>query len=225
MKLHYLQHVPFEGLGHIAEWARFRKIEVSGTKLFAEEAPPSPDKLDWLVVMGGPMGIYDHEQHPWLVEEKTFIKECIDSGKTVVGICLGAQLIADVLGARVYPGEHKEIGWFPVRRADGAPQWFPEEILAFHWHGDTFDLPLGAVRLAYSDACHNQGFLCKDRVVGLQFHLESTHQSIEDLIENCSDELVEAPYIQSALRIRSSYSEINPINVVLSELLDQLPKS
>jgi len=224
MRLHYLQHVPFEGLGFIEEWATFREMHVSCTRLYAGEHLPSIESFDWLVVMGGPMGIYDEGEHNWLAGEKAFLQASIDSGKTVVGICLGAQLIADVLGASVYPGAHKEIGWFPIRRAPEAPEWLPEEFVAFHWHGDTFDLPQGAVPLGSSDACENQGFIYQDRVIALQFHLESTHQSIEDLIVNCADELVDGPFIQSALQIRSFYSALTSMNVVLSELLDQLPK-
>jgi len=139
MKLHWLQHVPFEGLGIIEEWAETNSFEFSCTRLHADEQLPRIGSFDWLVVMGGPMGIYDHEEHPWLVAEKRFIKNAIDAGKTVLGICLGAQLIADVLGAKVYAGPQKEIGWFPIRRAEGAPEIIPEELTAFHWHGDTFD--------------------------------------------------------------------------------------
>jgi len=224
MKLHYLQHVPFEGLGYIEEWAAFREMQATCTRLYAGDSLPPIESFDWLVIMGGPMGIYDHQEHPWLVDEKTFLRNSIEAGKTVVGICLGAQLIADVLGAKVYPGAHKEIGWFSVRRNREAPEWIPDEFTAFHWHGDTFDLPRGTIPLGSSDACANQGFIYQDRVIALQFHLESTHQSIEALIENCPDELVDGPYIQTAMQIRSSYSELTAMNVVLSELLDQLPK-
>lgn len=224
MKLHYLQHVPFEGLGYIEEWAAFRKIELSCTRLYAGEHPPSSARFDWLVIMGGPMGIHDHDEHPWLPAEKEFIRASIDAGKIVVGICLGAQLIAHVLGAEVYPGKYKEIGWFPLRRSPDAPEWIAEELTAFHWHGDTFDLPDGAIHLAASDACRNQGFIYRDRVLALQFHLESTHNSIEELIRNCADELTDGPYIQTAMDIRSAYSNIAPINAALSQLLDELPR-
>ena len=200
-------------------------MQITGTRLYAGEEPPSPSDFDWLVIMGGPMSVHDHDTHPWLVEEKAFIRETIDAGKTVVGICLGAQLIADVLGARVYPGPHKEIGWFPLRRTPEAPEWIPEELTAFHWHGDTFDLPESAIRLASSEACMNQGFFYRDRVVALQFHLESTHRSVEALLDNCGHELVDAPYIQSAFQIRSAYSNLSTINAVMSQLLDELPRT
>ena len=127
----------------------------------------------------------------------------------VLGICLGAQLIADVLGARVYANEHKEIGWFPVERADSAGttevgRAFPESLEAFHWHGDTFDLPDGAVHLARSAICENQAFLHKGRVLALQFHLETTRETAEMLIENCRDELDGGPHVQSAEFMLSS---------------------
>jgi GMP synthase (glutamine-hydrolysing) len=224
MKLHWLQHVPFEGLGIIEEWAVSREMPISGTRLYADEPLPEPGLFDWLVVMGGPMGIHDHGDYPWLTEEKALIRKAIDAGTTVVGICLGAQLIADVLGARVYPGPQKEIGWFPIHRTAGAPDWLAETLTAFHWHGDTFDLPEGATHLASSDACKNQGFIYHDRVVGLQFHLESTQQSVEELIENCSHELTEGPYIQSASQIRAAYTNLSGINDAMSRLLDALPR-
>ena len=221
MRLHWLQHVPFEGLGFIEEWATSREMQITGTHLYAGEKPPSSMDFDWLVIMGGPMGIQDHGEHPWLVEEKVFIRAAIDAGKPVVGICLGAQLIADVLGAKVYPGPCKEIGWFPLRRAPEAPAWFPEELTAFHWHGDTFDLPENSIRLASSDACRNQGFIYRDRVVGLQFHLESTPESIRRLVENCRDDLVPGPFVQgkSLLCRPEPCSAVHP---VLADVLDYL---
>lgn len=222
MRLHWLQHVPFEGLGCIEEWATSRDMQITGTRLYAGENLPSTSDFDWLVIMGGPMGIHDQGIHPWLIEEKAFIRETLEAGKTVIGICLGAQLIADVLGARVYPGPHKEIGWFPLRRAPEAPAWIPEELTAFHWHGDTFDLPDHSIRLASSDACRNQGFVYRDRVVGLQFHLESTHRSVENLIENGADELADGLYIQSADQIRSACSNLSTINTAMFLLLDRL---
>lgn len=222
MRLHWLQHVPFEGLGVIEEWAMAREMQITCTRLFAGEHPPSPSHFDWLVIMGGPMGVHDHGEHPWLGEEKTFIRAMIERGKTVIGICLGAQLIADVLGAKVYPGPHKEIGWFPLRRAPGAPEWIPEKLTAFHWHGDTFDVPENATLLASSAACQNQGFVYRDRVVGLQFHLESTHQSIAALIQNCGQELVDAPFIQSDEQMESGHCNIPAINAAMENLLNNL---
>lgn len=222
MNLHYLQHVPFEGLGYIEEWAESHQTGISVTRLFNNEPLPEVSSIDWLVVMGGPMGIHDHDEHPWLVAEKAFIKDAIDAGKTVLGICLGAQLIADVLGAKVYPGPQKEIGWYPIQRAEDAPALLPEELIVFHWHGDTFDIPADAVRLTSSTTCANQGFVYRDRVVGLQFHMETTPESMDALIANCGHELIDAPFIQSAEQMRAGQPNIAAINTAMARLLEKL---
>lgn len=222
MRLHWLQHVPFEGLGYIEAWAAEQGAETSCTRLYAHEELPDHDDFDWLVVMGGPMGIFDHGDHPWLVAEKDFIRRAVNASKTTVGICLGAQLLADVLGAKVYPGPHKEIGWFPIRRLEGAPDLIPEELTVFHWHGDTFDVPEGAIPLASSKPGINQGFVFKSKVVALQFHMETTPESMEALIRNCSGELVEGPYIQPAEELRSGTHHIPTVNSAMKSMLDQL---
>ena len=228
MKLHYLQHVPFEGLGIIEDWAIARGAAITVTQLFHNEPLPDMDTFDWLVVMGGSMGIHDHAEHPWLVAEKEFIQQAIAAEKTVVGICLGAQLIADGLGAKVYPGPQKEIGWFPIQRSAGAPDLLPEDAVVFHWHGDTFDLPDGATRLASSAACRNQGFVYNDRVVALQFHMETTPAGMEALIENCRDELPgvdeagNSVYVRTAEQIRAGLPNLGTINAAMEALLDAL---
>jgi len=222
MKLHWLQHVPFEGLGIIEKWLVEKEVEITATRLFADEALPEPDAFDGLVVMGGPMDIHNHAEHLWLIAEKEFIRQAIDANKAVLGICLGAQLIADVLGARVYPGPQKEIGWFPIRRTQDAPDLLPEELMAFHWHGDTFDIPEGAVHLASSMACPNQGFLYNDRVAALQFHMETTPESMEALIENCGNEITDAPTIQTAQEMRKGIINIPSANSTMLDLLNRL---
>ena len=113
MQLHYLQHVPFETIAGIGDWATSRGHTVSGTQLFAEEFT-HPGDFDFLVVMGGPMNIYEEAEYPWLAEEKAFIASAVEAGKLVLGVCLGAQLVADVLGGPVTPGPQPEIGWYPV---------------------------------------------------------------------------------------------------------------
>lgn len=222
MRLHCLQHVPFEGLGFIGQWAASREMQISWTRLYADEPLPVPDSFDWLVVMGGPMGIFDYDEHPWLATEKECIEQAIDDEKTVIGICLGAQLMADVLGAKVYPGPEKEIGWFPVRRSEGAPELIPEELTVFHWHGDTFDIPEGALKLAVSEAGINQGFVYNTKAVGLQFHMETTPASMTALIENCGHELVDAPWIQTAEEMKAGLLNVPAINAVMDNLLNNL---
>lgn len=222
MNIQWIQHVPFEGLGSISAWADNNGHTLTRTRLFAGEKF-SPDG-DALIVMGGPMGVYDEQEHPWLRTEKVLIRKAIDDGRKVLGICLGAQLIAHVLGAAVFPGKEKEIGWFPVRVPPTGRKYLPstvsESFAAFHWHGDTFALPDGAIHLFESDACANQGFLFKRHVLALQFHLETTAVSASALVKNCAEELVDAPFIQSQEGILTPPAPFANINQHMTQLLD-----
>jgi GMP synthase (glutamine-hydrolysing) len=229
MKIHCLQHVPFEGPAAVGRWAESRGHLLTATRFFEDGSLPRMKDFDRLVVMGGPMNIYEEDCYPWLTREKRFIGEAVTAGKTVVGVCLGAQLIAGVLGAKVRRNRHKEIGWFPVEWTEQARQsavfgFLPERLDAFHWHGDTFDLPVGALHLARSEACENQAFLYDSRVLGLQFHLESTAESVRFLTENCRDELVPAPYIEKEGEILSTDPDrFRGINEAMFGILDRLP--
>ncbi|MDQ6983403.1 MAG: type 1 glutamine amidotransferase, partial [Ghiorsea sp.] len=196
MRIHTIQHVAFEGLGCMQPYLEGKGHDLSFTHLSAGKALPNLNDIDALIIMGGPMGIYDDADLPWLKGEKVFIKQVIDAGKKVLGICLGAQLIADVLGSTdskraVYAGQHKEIGWFEIQKS-GELQGtilddvFPPCLDVFHWHEDMFDVPQGGKALAASKACENQGFVYNNRVVGLQFHLETTPESAAALIAHCA---------------------------------------
>ena len=175
------------------------------------------------------MGVNDGDRFPWLVQEKRFIAEFIKTGKPVLGICLGAQLIASAMGARVYPNSLKEIGWFPVKKIASPDDVmnFPERIEVFHWHGDTFDLPQGAVRLAESKACKNQAFQMGKHVIGLQFHLETTPESLQGLVANCREELIPSPFVQTEEQIQSAgpdqYAAINRLMDKVLLFLTQKP--
>ena len=199
---------------------------MSTTRLFAGDPVPGTDAFDWLIVMGGPMSVNDERALAWLRPEKAAIAAAIQARKPVLGICLGAQLIASALGARVYPNARKEIGWFAVRRSHGAEgdlsRRFPQSAVVFHWHGDTFDLPGGAVRFLESDACANQAFTIGEAVVGLQFHLETTPESALALIANCKDELVPAPTIQTEGEMTRDPARFAAINRLLDSVLDYL---
>lgn len=179
MRIHWLQHAEHEDLGCIAPWLAARGAEVSMTRLQRGETLPASSEFDALLVLGGPMNIYEHDAHPWLVAEKQLIRSAIEAQKKVLGICLGSQLIADVLGGAVTRNAHSEVGWFEVAlNAEGRAhplfaEW-PERFEAFHWHGDTFAIPPGAQNLMRSEACANQGFVFGERVLGLQFHPEVT---------------------------------------------------
>jgi GMP synthase-like glutamine amidotransferase len=224
MKLHYLQHVPFEGLGYIETWAKENSITVSYTKMFNNKKLPQQNEFDFLVVMGGPMSVNNEDIYGWLKDEKEFVLETIQNNKPVLGICLGAQMIAKALGAKVYPNAEKEIGWFTVKNITGSALsgLLPREYEIFQWHGDTFDLPDGAVHLAESPVCVNQAFVYGNKVIGLQFHLESTSDTIDKLITNCADELIDAPYIQSAEEMKSGIEKTYSTNKLMKIILDYL---
>jgi GMP synthase-like glutamine amidotransferase len=229
MRIHYLQHVPFEDLANIEAWAKKKGHEVSGTMLFLAEPLPGREEFDWLVIMGGPMNIYEDDLYPWLAREKEFIRQAIADDKIVLGICLGAQLMADALGGKVVRNGHKEIGWFPVKLTSGAKSSkifgvLPEEFVAFHWHGDTFDIPPGAKRAAESQACQNQAFEL-GRAVGLQFHLESSMDSIDHLILNCSDELKDGKYVQRPKELLSHLDRFPEIRVLMEVFLNNMEKA
>ena len=226
MGLHVFQHVPFEGLGSIQDWADKAQQETHVTCFFRNDPLPPLPEVSHLIVMGGPMGANDDHRFPWLVKEKRFIRDVIDAGKSVLGVCLGAQLIAAALGARVYKNRFPEIGWFPIHKSraaqtDATATFLPASLEVFHWHGDTFDLPRQALCLAHSEACRHQGFTLGRRVVGLQFHLETTPESLRALIEHCSDEIVDGPFIQSASAMRAVTDRFEPNQKVMEALLEQ----
>jgi GMP synthase-like glutamine amidotransferase len=199
MKIHFIQHVPFEHPAYLLKWAKQKNYSHSITKMHEPHAFPSIEEFDVLIMMGGPMGAYDEDKYEWLKPEKQFIKAAIDAGKKVWGICLGCQLIADVLGSKVYPHTQKEIGWWPVTKVTENPltKELPNEFTTFHWHGDTFDLPAGAVQLFKSEACAQQGFLYRDHVAGVQFHPEVEEDLLNSLTIHDRAELVTAKYIQT----------------------------
>lgn len=218
MRVHYFQHVAFEGLGSMAPWLQAAGGTVTATRFYESAILPRLEDVDWLIVMGGPMSVNDEAELPWLVAEKQFIRQAIEAGKRVLGVCLGAQLIANVMGARVYANAVREIGWFPVHgvAAPGNDTFrFPASLEAFHWHGETFDLPAGAVHLARSEACEHQAFQLGRSVIGLQFHLETTPASARELVAHGRDELVPAPFVQSEAQILGTplqhYAAINDL--------------
>ncbi len=225
MRIGVMQHVAFESPGHIADWANARGHEFALTRLFAGEALPRADALDALVVMGGPMSVRDEARHAWLAPEKRLIESVIAAGKPVLGVCLGAQLVADVLGARVYRSREREIGWFPVSPTDAgaAHAWFrlPGAVRAFHWHGETFDLPAGAVHLARSAACDHQMFAVGERVVALQFHLEVTREGIAEMIRHGESDLAPGPFVQARDEMVDGRVDFNAPHRLLASLLDR----
>lgn len=226
MHVQVLQHVPFEGVGSMVDWFQARGAAVHYTRFFEADARlPEPASCDLIVAMGGPMSVNDEAELPWLVEEKAFLRQAIEQGIPVLGICLGAQLIASALGARVQPNGQAEIGWFPVWRAEsvGAGCFvFPERIELLHWHGETFELPEGATLLASSEACRHQAFQFGRRVIGLQCHPEMTPGIVADLLHECAQELEPGPWVQTPSQLAAEAQCYRPGNVLIAQVLDYL---
>ena len=227
LKIHCFQHVSFEGLGCINDWIKERGHSINFTKFYADDPLPDIDAIDWLIIMGGPMGVNDDDQYGWLKKEKEFIKQAITANKTVIGICLGSQLIAEMLGAKVYKNTEKEIGWFdvaitPTGKKNKLLEGFENTFKVFHWHGDTFDLPTGAEHLMQTGICKNQTFLYKEKILGIQFHFEATKETLTQMVANGRDELIVGKFIQSEVDILSNEKYIKSNNAKLFKILDRL---
>jgi GMP synthase-like glutamine amidotransferase len=227
MRAHCFQHEFFEGLAALEPWFLSKGFAITYTKFFESDAIPSIEEVDFLVIMGGSMSVNDEDRFPWLKKEKAFVRDFVKSGKPVVGICLGSQMIASALGANVYPNKEKEIGWFPIEKSGkSVPPLFdamPSQLTVFHWHGETFDLPSGAVRIAESAACRNQIFMYGEKTVAFQCHFETTEESLESISSECSNELVGGAYIQSAFTMKELAAGYIPeMQKVLYSILDRL---
>ena len=226
MRVHFVQHVPFEGPALIAELLTAGGASLSTTRTYEDASFPDPEDFDRLVVMGGPMGVADAEAHPWLRDEEAFLRRVAAlRKKKVLGVCLGAQLAARALGAEVGPNPQREIGFHPVYRSPAVGgRWerlFPPTYDPLHWHGDTFSLPKGAVCLAYSAACANQAFAWKNRVLGLQFHLECTEDSLRAMIAHGAADFIDGGrYVHDAKRLLDdAETYLPPTRKMLERLL------
>lgn len=225
MRVHYLQHVPYEPPAAIADWARERGHDVTGTNLFDGEDLPAPEEYDLLVVMGWPMGVHDVEEHPWLAPERELIVETLAADTPVLGVCLGAQQVAAALGADVCSHDQREVGWFPVETtaAAGHSPLAPltPEFPAFHWHGDTYDIPAGGTLLARTPVCRNQAFSAADGLaLGLQFHLEATRESVGALVDAVDGETGSGEYVQSVEQLLAEEAPFEALRGALDAVLD-----
>ncbi len=225
-RLHVLQHVPFEGPGHIGWWALQNDIKLARTQLYQDQALPELDDVDGLVVLGGPMSVHDQQEHAWLPGERSLIEAAIEAGIPTLGVCLGAQLIAEVLGGTVVEADQPEVGWAPIQTTPAAAE-HPvgrhledgQEVL--HWHAETVELPEGAVHLARSKACKHQAFAYEEHVLGLQFHLEMDQADVQHLGEASPGDLgQDGPYIQTLEEMLSQPDRFEACHATLDDLLD-----
>ncbi|MCB2407755.1 type 1 glutamine amidotransferase [Hymenobacter lucidus] len=228
MRIHCLQHAAFETPGTILEWAARHDHCWSYTRLY-EPQPQFPPLtgFDWLLILGGAMGVREEDRYPWLKPEKEFIKATIESGKIVLGICLGAQLLAEALGADVYPNPVPEIGFWPIHPTPAAATHplfghLTGPLTVLHWHADTFTLPVGAMALASSAACAQQAFVADGRLVGLQFHPELTPELLHAMLHHDGHELVPGAWVQPADLVHQQAVELAAGQAFLFQLLDQL---
>lgn len=201
MHFYALTHVEFEGPAGLVPLLQSLGHEVTILKSFKGEAQ-TLQGADGLLVMGGPMSVHDADELPWLAQEKQLVKEAINQGLPVLGICLGAQIMAEVLGGRVTRNPFKEIGWFPIERIGQIDHKFwsrlPSPLITYHWHGETFSLPQGATPLWRSEACALQGFVFGKRALALQFHPEMTSEGMEALLIACPEDLAPGTYVMDA---------------------------
>jgi len=215
LNVHIFQHEPHEGPGSILDWAALEGHRILTTHLDSGDPLPNLSDIDGLIVMGGSMNVYETARYPWLSDETAFIASTVAAGKPVLGICLGAQLLAVALGAKVEPNCHQEIGWFSIYKTDAADglslfDIFPTEMDAFHWHGDMFHLPPGATHVARSAGCEHQAFIYGERAVGFQFHLEMTRTDAEQMVQSGLPE--GGPFIQSAEAILAEPARFGQMN-------------
>ncbi|BBI32788.1 type 1 glutamine amidotransferase [Cohnella abietis] len=225
MNIIALQHFEFDDIDVFKDWSHKHGHQLH----IHDPSTGMPEELinsmDFLIILGGPMSAYEEDRYPWLIQEKEFIRQAIQLEKKILGICLGAQLLAELLGGKVYPAAHKEIGWHQVIRTEDRHHWFNEMPMYFHsfqWHGDTFDLPKGAKLLAYSEACEHQAFGYGDNILGLQFHLETTPVCLTTMLKEWSDEIVEGRYIQTLETIKHQVERCQMSFVMLRGLLDRM---
>lgn len=214
-----LCHVPFEGPGAIGPLLEKRGFELQTLNCWTSPTFPDVEEVSFVVVMGGPMSVNDTKEHPWLVPERQWILTMLQAGVPVLGVCLGAQLMSAALGGSVGRNPEREIGWWPLEAVHEQGR----TVTVLHWHGETFSLPEGAVWLEKSEACAHQSFRWGERAIGLQYHLEATKASLDSLVENCRDELLPSPYVQSEQEIREGWDAYHADALAaLEELLDDL---
>ena len=216
LRVHYFQHIAGEGFGSCYDYLKAHQAKITATEFFALpvdlslelEALPDIDEVDLLIIMGGTMSVNDEANYPWLKLEKRWLRRYLSAGKPAIGLCLGAQLIANALGASVSRNQHQELGWMDVGRVSHIPENYfqiPEKINIMQWHSETFEIPRGGVRLAQNNVCQNQMYQIGRNVLGFQFHPEMTPHALQLLIENEEDSAVfNGEYVQPIAELKKT---------------------
>ena len=218
----FLQHVPFEGPAKLGSLLEARGYTIDVVPVFERPDVPDLRAADLVVATGGPMSVNDEDELPWLAPEKRALREAIEARVPTLGICLGSQLIASALGAAVRSNDEREVGWFGVHAVRAEPLAeavaSPERVL--HWHGERWDVPVGARLLASSEGCDHQAFAIDDHVLGLQYHLEMDRGAAAALVENCPDDLAPGPWVQPAEDILDAVEDFAAAHTALERTID-----
>ena len=229
MRALVLQHIAVEGPGRLGPFLEQRGWELDTRALYAEDGlPAAPQDYHAIIIMGGPMGVYDEAAYAFLRQEHVFLQRAITQQVPLLGICLGSQLLAKALGARVYPNACKEIGWYtvdltPAGRSDVLFQGAPASLPVFQWHGDAFELPAGAVALASSPQCTHQAFRYGERVYGLLFHLELVPAMIHSWLATFQEELASVQaYIDPQRIVADMPRYLEPYQQVSTQIFTNL---
>ncbi len=229
MRLHLLEHDALDiPATNIDRWAEARGHTVVRTYVCSGEVPPHPDNFDWLLVMGGSPHAYDEVSNPWLPAEKAYVKSALELDVPTLGICFGAQVLAEALGGAIFPAEQAEIGWHEVRLTPEGKRSLvfrnvPDVFETFHWHEDHFTLPPACVRLAASRATPNQAFLCKKRpAAGFQFHPEYTLELVDYFAREHSEEWVPDTFVMGPETVLRRNRAMKGTYWLMEAILDNL---
>lgn len=216
LRVHVLQHSNETPPGTVVEWLQARRHDFEVVKLHEGGSLPRLNETDWLIVLGGGMNVDDLHSHPWLADEKTFLKEAVAAKKTCLGLCLGGQLLAQVLGGSVRKHEHWEVGWHGIHLGSS-----PEaRLMVFQWHQDTFELPPGASLVATNSITTNQAFAYGDNVIGVQFHPESTEAWVRECAADT--DYPTGPHVQAPDQVLEGLVFLTPMRKWFFTLLERM---
>jgi GMP synthase-like glutamine amidotransferase len=231
MRLHLLHHDPVDfSRTNISRWAEKKGYSLAHTYLCNNEALPAMEDFDWLIIMGGSQHAWEEDVHPWLPAEKKFIARVLEGNKIMLGLCFGAQLLAETLGAEVFVNSYNEIGWYEVTLTPEGQQSYlfqnvPEQFTTFHWHADHFSLPHGCTRLAYSEATENQAYISQKRpIAGIQFHPEYPLETVKYFLREFGDEMLMGPYVAGKQKILSQTDQTPETYALMAAILDNMDR-